>query len=151
MTINLGYPSNYPSVYSHTWQTQGWTIQEIPLPNQNDVITAFQDVLNYDLIANSGTPGVLVKGTTARLFVLLIVNTNQITTHYIRLYNKASAPVVGTDVSFLTVPVLPGDGILLTSNAQVFPLGLGIGVTGGPGDTDTTPVVSDVLVHVVYN
>jgi hypothetical protein len=150
-TVSPGYPIDYPDTYSHTWQLEGWTIQQNPLPNQNDVITGLPDTSIYDLIATSGLPAILIKNTLTHLYVLLISNQNMISTQYVRLYNENTVPVPGTDTSFLTVALLPGESVLLTSNAQAFSQGLGLGASGGPGDSDTTPVAGILSMHVVYS
>jgi hypothetical protein len=68
---------------------------------------------------------------------------------YVKLYNKATAPTVGTDVPEMIIPVpaaaagVPG-AVELTPgfNAYRFALGLGIAITGGAADADTTIVAA---------
>jgi hypothetical protein len=68
---------------------------------------------------------------------------------YVKLYNKATAPTVGTDVPEMVIPVPAAVGGV-PGVAQVIPgfighrfaLGLGIAITGGAGDTDTTAVAA---------
>jgi hypothetical protein len=62
----------------------------------------------------------------------------------VKLYNKATAPTVGTDVPEMVIRVLAGSNIELTPGLQGyrFPLGLGIAITGLAADTDTTAVAA---------
>ncbi len=68
----------------------------------------------------------------------------------VKLYNKATAPTVGTDVPEMIIPVpaaaagLPGTSPPLSPAyiGQRFPLGLGIAITGAMADSDTTAVAA---------
>jgi hypothetical protein len=68
---------------------------------------------------------------------------------FVKLYNKATAPTVGTDIPEMIIPVnaavggVPGVVELSPGfNAYRFPLGLGIAITGGAADSDTTAVAA---------
>jgi hypothetical protein len=67
----------------------------------------------------------------------------------VKLYNKATAPVVGTDVPEMIIPVpaavggVPGFAEITPGfNGHRFALGLGIAITGGAADSDTTAVAA---------
>ena len=71
------------------------------------------------------------------------------TAAFVKLYNKATAPTVGTDVPEMIIPVpaavsgVPGAAELRPGFiAYRFALGLGIAITGGAADTDTTAVAA---------
>jgi hypothetical protein len=72
------------------------------------------------------------------------------TAAYVKLYNKATAPTVGTDVPEMIIPVpaavsgVPGVSPTLTPAyiGHRFPLGLGIAITGAAADSDTTAVAA---------
>jgi hypothetical protein len=71
------------------------------------------------------------------------------TVAFVKLYNKATAPTVGTDVPemIITVPAavagVPGSAQLSPGfNGFRFPLGLGIAITGAVADSDTTAVAA---------
>lgn len=74
---------------------------------------------------------------------------------YVKLYNKATAPTVGTDLPVITIPVAAGATITapqVGGGFDAFPLGLGIGATKAVGDSDTTVTVAhDVRGFVVWN
>jgi hypothetical protein len=68
---------------------------------------------------------------------------------FVKLFNKATAPVPGTDVPemIIEVPAAVGSGLGRAEispgfNAYRFPLGLGIAITGGRADSDTTAVAA---------
>lgn len=67
---------------------------------------------------------------------------------FIKLYNKATAPVVGTDipVMILDLPAAgtaPGKHNLIAGRSSFrFPLGLGLAITGGFADADTVAVAA---------
>jgi hypothetical protein len=68
---------------------------------------------------------------------------------FVKLYNKATAPTVGTDVPAMIIPVpaavagVPGTATLpIGTNGFRFALGLGIAITGGVADSDTTAVLA---------
>lgn len=69
------------------------------------------------------------------------------TVAYVKLYNKATAPTVGTDSPEMTIPIpaavagVAGATPMPSGfNGARFPLGLGIAITGAYADTDTTAV-----------
>lgn len=72
---------------------------------------------------------------------------------YLKLYNKASAPTVGTDVPVLTF-ALPATAVFRYEipNGFVFTVGIGYGLTTGAADNDTGALTAaDVLgLNVVY-
>jgi hypothetical protein len=68
---------------------------------------------------------------------------------FVKLYNKATAPTVGTDVPVMIIPVpaavagVPGVAQISPGfNGYRFALGLGIAITGAVADTDTTAVAA---------
>jgi hypothetical protein len=68
---------------------------------------------------------------------------------FVKLYNKATAPTVGTDVPLMIIPVpaavggVPGVAQISPGfNGYRFALGLGIAITGAVADTDTTAVAA---------
>jgi hypothetical protein len=63
---------------------------------------------------------------------------------FVKLYNKATAPTVGTDVPAMVVRVPAGGQVELTPgfNGYRFALGLGLAITGLAADADTTAVAA---------
>lgn len=100
----------------------------------------------------ASTNAALVKSAAASLYCVVATNTGA-SPRYVKLYNKATAPVVGTDVPVLTVPVAAGGFVPVDFGAigHRFTTGLGVAITGGAADTDTTAVgASEVKVVISY-
>jgi hypothetical protein len=99
----------------------------------------------------ASTNAALVLTGTSGLPALWATNTGAAAA-FVKLFNKATAPVPGTDVPEMIIPVpaavggVPGVAEISPGfNAYRFPLGLGIAITGGvtgAADTDTTPVAA---------
>ena len=94
------------------------------------------------------TNGALILTGTSGLHAFYATNTGA-TAAYVKLYNKATAPAVGTDVPvmILTVPAavsgVPGVATLPIGFAGFrFALGLGIAITGAAADADTTAIAA---------
>ena len=102
------------------------------------------------LIINSAatTNGQLVLTGTSGLQALFASNTGA-GVAYVKLYNKATAPTVGTDTPAMLIPVpaavggVPGTVQISPGfNGYRFALGLGLAITGGASDNDTTAVAA---------
>lgn len=102
------------------------------------------------LIINSlaTTNGQLVVAGTSGVQALFASNTGAAAA-YVKLYNKATAPIVGVDVPamIVTVPAavggVPGEKEITPGfNGYRFPLGLGVAITAGVADADTTAVAA---------
>ena len=102
----------------------------------------------YFVNSAATTNGALVLTGTSGLCALWASNIGA-TDAFVKLYNKATAPTVGTDVPEMIIPVraavagLPGIAEISPGfNAYRFPLGLGIAITGAVADSDTTAVAA---------
>ena len=72
---------------------------------------------------------------------------------YLRIYDKASAPVPGTDVPKIVFMVPPGGGLVSEKNMAVeFALGLAFAITSGGGNTNAGTVANanEVVVNLEY-
>ena len=91
-------------------------------------------------------------GTTARTLGGWSLYNAAAAARYVRLFDKASAPTMGTDTAKLVVVVPAGScrDFALPRGVN-FVNGLWVSVTGGETDTDNTaPTASDVLVNLFY-
>jgi hypothetical protein len=102
----------------------------------------------YFVNSEATTNGALILTGTSGLSALWATNTGA-GAAFVKLYNKATAPTVGTDVPEMIIPVpaavggVPGTATLpMGFNSFRFPLGLGIAITGAVADTDTTAVAA---------
>lgn len=95
----------------------------------------------HKIISTTGLNSTLVEPNSTKLTILHLVN-SVATLRYFKLYNKASAPVVGTDIPFITVALSPNESSTFTLPALVgidFSIGLSYGITLGVADNNTTP------------
>lgn len=70
---------------------------------------------------------------------------------FLKLYNKAD-PIVGTDIPVFVLDIQPSKSARADlSYLMQFPAALGLAITGGAADTDTTAVtLNQVKVSLVY-
>jgi hypothetical protein len=97
----------------------------------------------YFLNSAASTNGALILTGTSGLQAFFASNIGA-SDAFVKLYNKATAPTVGTDVPEMVIKVPATGQVELTPgfNAYRFPLGLGIAITGLAADTDTTAVAA---------
>jgi hypothetical protein len=74
---------------------------------------------------------------------------------FLKLYNKASAPVLATDVPLMTIGLPAGAyigmGDIIGTFGMLFPLGVAYAITGAYANTDATAVAAgDVDVNLLY-
>ena len=94
------------------------------------------------------TTGALIVGTAATLHDYYIRN-NSAGVIYVKLYDKASAPTVGTDTPIRTIGIPATAAANLSIVAGIyFASGIGIGATTEVADNGTTGPTAN---HVVAN
>lgn len=105
----------------------------------------------YKTTAAASTNAANIKTTAARVYGYRYTNTSA-ATKFVRLYNKATAPTVGTDSPIMVIPVPAGQSVATEFAYPVaFASGLGISVTGAAADLDATAVaVNDVIGHLLW-
>lgn len=101
--------------------------------------------------ANS-TNGTLVLTGARTLKTVKCTNTTA-TQRFLKLYDKATAPTVGTDVPLLNIPIPANGKIDLTfKDPMPFALGLGYAMTAAQVYTDTAAVALNALsLDIKYN
>lgn len=87
--------------------------------------------------ANNNSTLIKAGGTT--ILHIMAMNASA-ATKYVRLYNKATAPTVGTDAPdiVIAVPATSSKEIIMGEVGVFFPLGLGLAITGGAARLDNT-------------
>lgn len=106
----------------------------------------------YDSAASTNATSV---STTACVLTNIVVVNTTATAYYLKIYNKASAPTVGTDVPVQTFVVRANttDGGLtqiLLPQPITLSLGLGFGLTAGVAGTDTAAAVTGIGINLGY-
>lgn len=119
----------------------------MPTPRQVSTITGSE----FIGVLGASTNSTLVKATAARLYEVTISNVSG-TALFFKLYNKATAPTVGTDVPVLTIPVAIGASVTIEFGAvgKSFGLGLGYGATAAAAASDTANVVAGTQISGTY-
>lgn len=99
------------------------------------------------LSAAATTNGTLVKSSAGRVYKVQGYNAST-SVRYLKLYNKASAPTVGTDTPVITLALQPSHGFVLDFGniGYSFAAGIGYGLTGSFADNDTTALTAGDIV-----
>ena len=107
--------------------------------------------------STASTNASVQKASAGSLFEISVSNPTA-TPAYVKLYNKASAPTVGTDVPVLTITA-PATSATQQPSANTltfaqigkrFTTGIAMAITAGPLATDTAVAVAGVQVHGTY-
>ncbi|NBZ96935.1 MAG: hypothetical protein EBR40_11020 [Proteobacteria bacterium] len=97
----------------------------------------------------------MVKNSNGTLGTLLLSN-NTASLKWFRIFNKASAPTVGTDTPVINIPIQPNTTLDVSGGFAGLRLSTGIAyaITGGSASaavTDSTAVAAgDVTVNMTY-
>jgi hypothetical protein len=108
----------------------------------------------YKLISTTSTNANVVKASAGNLYSIVAIGLTS-TVRYLKFYNKATAPTVGTDIPVMTIPVpanTQGAGVSIPFSVGVnFPLGIALAITTGSADNDAVAIVAgDVIVNLTY-
>lgn len=110
----------------------------------------------YKLVSAATTNAQSVKAAAGTLYGIQGYNKNTGTPAYLKIYDKASAPIVGTDipVKVILLPASTGGGgsnVPLGPQGVALVNGIAIAITAGIVDADTTAVgASDVVINLDY-
>ncbi len=89
-----------------------------------------------------------VKASAGQLYAVQVFNTNA-SARYLKLYDKATAPTVGTDTPVKTLLIpgnITGAGMVLNWDKGLeFTAGIGFGLTTGIADSDTNAVAANEI------
>lgn len=105
-------------------------------------------------ISAASTNATSAKASAGQLYGWSITNTNA-AVMYVKLYNKASAPTVGTDTPVITIAVpgsTVGGGTNYNSDIGIaFATGIAYATTTGAADSDTAAVAAnEVIINLFY-
>lgn len=106
------------------------------------------------LISAATTNATLVKASAGKIIGGVISNLTA-SWKYVKFFNKATAPVPGTDTPVFTLAVPPnqsqGIATIFDQFGMSFSTGIGYAITGAVADLDTTAVAAgDVLLNLAY-
>lgn len=96
--------------------------------------------------AAASTNATSLKGSAGQIYGWALFN-NATTARFVKIYNKASSPTVGTDTPAFTI-IVPGGTAGAGTNVEFsmgIPLGTGVAyaITAGIADSDTTSTAAD--------
>lgn len=105
----------------------------------------------YALTTAASTNAGTIKASAGNLFEITVFNSTAATI-YVRLYNKASNPTVGTDIPIAVIPVA-ASAVLnqqFGSLGKRFSTGIAIAVTAAAANNDATVVTAGALISATY-
>lgn len=110
--------------------------------------------LTLNRVTSAATTNASVnKGSAGRLFKLVISN-GSASVRFFKVYNKATAPTVGTDIPILVVLCPAGQCTQVSFgevNGVYCSAGIGLAITGAMADSDTTAIAAgDVTATILY-
>lgn len=110
--------------------------------------------LSAKFISAASTNATSVKASAGVVFAIIAQNLNA-SVRYLKLYNKASAPTVGTDTPVFTMPIpasATGAGFTWSIPPGIdFSTGIAFALTTGSADNDTGAVAaSEIFVALAY-
>jgi len=127
----------------------------VPVTVENTVnVVDVNTVKPYKYISLASTNANTINAQQSKLYVVSAIGLTS-TVRYLKFYDKATAPTVGTDTPVLTIPVpanTQGAGIVIPFNIPIdFISGLSFAITSGSADNDTGAVgAGDVIVNLTY-
>ncbi len=107
---------------------------------------------SHTLTAAATTNATVVKASAGQSYSLSLSNYSALI-RFFKIYNKATAPVVGTDIPIMTIPVLANSFLQYAFGTlgQRFTAGISYAMTGLQADTDTTVLAAgDMKVTMSY-
>jgi hypothetical protein len=103
------------------------------------------------LLSGASTNATSVTSAATQLYGWHLYNSSA-AAKFIKVYNTASSPTVGTDTPVLTLPLPAGAAANVHfTHGITLSTGFGFAITGAVGDADTTAVAAnDVVVNFLY-
>ena len=139
---------------------RGLVVRNIPSGTQSVTVTGTASVNSIASATGGYTPARIksaattnltnVKTTAGVLGGIEVYNAGAAVA-YLKVYRKASAPVVATDVPIATFPIAPNSArsIFFGSPGMQMTTGIAYAITGGAADTDATAVSVDQVTGVI--
>ena len=148
---------------SGTWSVQAsqsgtWTVQPGNTANTTPWLTSnipatSGGLTGTHLVSAATTNATSVKTSAGQVFNIQGFNVNTSSPRYLKIYNKASAPTVGTDTPIAVYLIPPNySGVVCEiSNGLACSTGIAFAITGGIADTDATAIAaSEVVINLQY-
>ncbi len=106
---------------------------------------------SYKLLSAASTNATSIKASAGRVYGYHLTNTTA-AMKYVRVYNKASAPTVGTDSPAFVIPIAPNSNAIVDHTVPIsLATGIAFAITNGAADLDATAVAAnDVVGHILW-
>lgn len=126
-------------------------VQTHPVTGSGTFLVLPGSATNYNLTSAASTNAATVKSSAGSLGELSVFNPSAAAI-FVKLYNKASAPTVGTDIPTVTVPVAAGTLVSLEFGqmGKRFSTGIALAITAAAAASDTAAVAAGIQVHGTY-
>ena len=141
-----------PAVPVHgVTQSGTWNIGTVTTVTAAAATTTPANGTSYNAVSAASTNATSVKASAGNLFEITASNVTATAT-FVKLYNKASAPTVGTDVPVLTISVPANTTVAMQfgSQGKRFATGIALAVTAVAAATDTAAAVAGVQLNATY-
>lgn len=149
---------------TQSWQFVQGTYATEPIPGAQ--VSATQPVsgtvtitnptgTTYNVVTAASTNSAVVKASAGTLYEITISNPTA-TAAYVKLYNKTTAPTVGTDVPVMTISVPATSAttmpvsLIFGQVGKRFATGIGIACTAAAAATDTGVSVVGIQINATY-
>jgi hypothetical protein len=143
ITGNLGTGSD--ALLTNLWDGTTYALMTQLAPRPNGGLSIKR------LLSANTTNATSVKASAGQVYGWHLSNANA-GARFLKLYDKASAPTVGSDTPVMTIPI-PGSGIAVLDQPMgiAFSTGIAFALTAAVGDSDTTAVaVNEIVVNLLY-
>ena len=153
--ISTAYTSGTVNIQSMVTENGNLAPSAMGVTVTSGTVTANQGTLAsgtaISVVSAATTNASNQKSTAGNLFEVTASNPTA-TAAYLKFYNKATAPTVGTDVPVMTIPVPANSFVSYIPGGQGkrFTTGIGIALTGAITAADTTAAVAGVQIHGTY-
>ena len=141
-----------PAVPVHgVTQSGTWNIGTVTTVTAAAATTTPANGTSYNAVSAASTNATSVKASAGNLFEITASNVTATAT-FVKLYYKASAPTVGTDVPVLTISVPANTTVAMQfgSQGKRFATGIALAVTAAAAATDTAAAVAGVQLNATY-
>ena len=142
--VNASQTGTWTVQPGNTANTTAWKVDSASIASTTSGYTPNK------LISAATTNATSIKGSAGTLGFVSATNINA-AARYLKFYNKATAPTVGTDVPLL-VYLIPGNtagagtNIGLPSEGANFTTGIAFAITTGAADSDTGAVAANEII-----
>jgi len=131
---------------------QNVLIANTPYVNIATSASSTSATTNFKRISTADTNAAVIKSSTGRIYSIFASNTS-LSWRYLKIYSKATAPTVGTDVPVAVYGIPPGASIApnYADIGLYIATGMAVSITSGIADSDATAIAAnEVAVTITY-